>query len=220
MIGVGFAVFAMYVWRKWEQRKGSRQPSRWKRVKEALSWPVQSGQEDWKQFEADARSTLISVRRVAYPPSDQTSEENRALALEATMLITGRLGELGYAVPAASDNSQWIKEQWYPLMLGVVSEIDEKGRHWYYARKRLVNEQINLSEQINTVEAANRCADIREARKAWRNRLTAQRTFQLNPIDEATVLSVQQWLEIVHGICRSRNEPLPPFFQAAFDQPK
>ena len=49
--------------------------------------------------------------------------------------------------------------------------------------------------------------------QAWLTRLTGRTRFFLGPIDAATVLSVDEWLHIVHGICLDLDVPLPAFFE-------
>ena len=91
--------------------------------------------------------------------------------------------------------------------------IDRVGRGEVTTTSTLVD----LSERITASEAARRCSDDPDERQAWLDRLTASYTFELDPIDAATVQTVDQWLTIVHGFCRRLDDPLPPFFGRAFD---
>ena len=125
----------------------------------------------------------------------------------------------------------------FAILLGVIIVLWSRFRLWHRFRKWLnalgkalcrpatsrdtLPLMIDLTERIDAIEAAIRCADESDVNlpraKAWLERLTASQTFLLDPIDAATTLTVDQWLTIVHNICHSHGDPLPLFFQRAFD---
>ena len=49
------------------------------------------------------------------------------------------------------------------------------------------------------------------------DRLTSTYTFFFNRIDAASVLTLGEWLPVVHGISARQNETVPKFFRRAMD---
>ena len=81
------------------------------------------------------------------------------------------------------------------------------------------------ANELSAFDVACRCARFRPreslkndpAVRAWMDQLTSTRTFFLNRIDAASVLTLGEWLPVVHGICARRNQRLPKFFRRAME---
>ena len=149
-------------------------------------------------------------------------ERSRELSLIVLLEVTLAPAVAHFGAKGANvDDVFWAA--WGGLgLLGAGFAFRRELRRFLACRKVRVGKDapslVDLSESITALEAAMRCAtDPREV-QAWLDRLTTSYTFPFDEIDEATALPVDQWLTITHGICRESGQPLPSFFQQAFDQ--
>ena len=77
--------------------------------------------------------------------------------------------------------------------------------------------EIPLSETLNAESVAELCAPGPKARQYWLTRLSEELRFGLQNIGAGTAMSLEEWAQIVHRMCRGGDQPLPPFFQRVFD---
>ncbi len=150
----------------------------------------------------------------------------------AVRLMNDNPGELAHVRTVfetwKATESPQDKELVYNAFAAILEEHgrhDEAGDVWVSAGYSEVQAGSSGKRMMSAVEVARRCASEvvpgmapadSPAAVAWLRRLTSRETFFLQPIDAATVLPEDQWLTIVHGICRDLGEPLPPLFERLF----
>ena len=84
----------------------------------------------------------------------------------------------------------------------------------------------DLGQDYSCFEMACACAGVKPLKSAWSDPkvahwvdlLTDSSTVMGRRIDRATILTLTEWLPIVQGICKQRNEPMPGLLRIVWAQ--